>query len=275
MIPGLLSEDGHTVRLPAVVGTFYPCDVEALRRAVQAYLAAARVPELPGVRAVIAPHASYRFSGPVAGFSFKALAQLPDGYYTIYLMGPAHRWPVGGVGFSSAHAFKTVLGRVPVATDRVERLLQQGVPYYVVDEAHRLEHCLEVELPFLQSVLPSYRIVPMLFDEGADPEKIGADLAVELAEDPHSLMVVSSDLSHFHPYDQAAQIDWAFLDALAACDRTSVGRGEACGLIPICCLMVVAAILAWMPHVLYYKNSGDAGGPRSDVVGYAAVAYTG
>lgn len=261
-------------RPPAVAGLFYPSDPTELRRIVRTFIDAAEAPALSHVRAVIVPHAGYQFSGPVAGFGYKAMATLPDAEYTLYLMGPTHWLPVNGVGLAGVDTFETPLGRVPVATQEVAGWLKQGEPYHVVDVAHGPEHCLEVQLPFLQVVLRRFEIVPMLLDSEADPERVGTDLVREIAADPHTLIVVSSDLSHYYPYDEAVCLDRAFLADVAAGNKEAAAQGEACGLIPILCLMEVAGVMGWTAHVLDYRNSGDTGGSRWNVVGYGAVAYT-
>ena len=263
------------IRPAAVAGSFYPADANELRAMVLDLLNKAKSPALDNVRSVIAPHAGYQYSGLVAAHSFRTLRGLPQGVYTVYLMGPAHYVPVYGVGLSSARAFETPLGRVPVAQDRVERLLALGGPYHLADPAHAPEHSLEVELPFLQTVLPQAQIVPMLFDSAADYTRVGEDLAAILAEDPRGLLVVSSDLSHYHTYDEAVRLDRAFLNAVITGDISQASGGEACGLPAILTAMTVAEILGWRAHLLAYRNSGDSGGPIWEVVGYGAVAYTG
>jgi hypothetical protein len=268
-----------TVRRPAVAGQFYPASASALAEAVRRYLAAAatELPALPGpVRAVIAPHAGYVCSGPVAGYSFAALAAAaqPDVETIVYLLGPAHYHPVNGVGLCHARAFQTPLGEVPVAVEVVEELVASGAPYRMVDAAHAPEHCLEVELPFLQVALPRLRVVPLLFDEGADPRRLAHDLAGRVIDDPHARIVVSSDLSHYLPYDEAARLDRAFLEAIVAGDLAGVEAGQACGLVGILCLMAVARQAGWTPHLLKVLSSGDTCGPRHSVVGYGAIAYT-
>lgn len=265
----------NAIRPPAVAGQFYPANVERLRRVVAAYLRTAQVPHLTNVRAVITPHAGYPCSGVVAAHSFKALGALADAApYTVYLLGTAHYQPVNGVGLTSAATFVTPLGYVPVAQDCVDRLLALGEPYHLANAAHAPEHCLEIELPFLQTVLSTFAIVPLLVDEGADPARVGADLSTLVATDSQALIVASSDLSHYLPYEQAVAQDRRFLQAVVAHDQQGAAAGQACGLIPILILMAVAARLGWQTHQLAYGNSGDTCGSKAAVVGYGAVAYT-
>jgi AmmeMemoRadiSam system protein B len=252
---------------------FYPAQPEVLRQQIRDFLAAARIPTLPGpVRAVIAPHAGYIYSGPVAGYSFRALPDLSE--RTIYLLGPAHFVPVRGVAAGTFRAMRTPLGEAPVAVDVVADLIAAGEPFHYDDEAHAPEHSLEVEVPFLQALGDGrFRLVPLLFGT-VDPDRVAAILAHRLAAEATALVVVSSDLSHYHPYETARRLDTAFLQAVVRGDTAAVGRGEACGLLPILTLMLVAEHLGWQPHWLDYRNSGDTAGDRQRVVGYGAVAYT-
>ena len=260
------------IRTPAVAGQFYPDNPRVLRRMVEEYIEAAVLPEaMDGVRAVVTPHAGYVYSGPTAGYAFKALATLPERDWTVFLLGPAHRVYFSGVALGNYSSFRTPLGDVPIAIDRVEGMLARSRLYTGEPRAHAYEHCLEVEIPFLQVGLRSFQLVPMLFGD-VDPLEIAKDLVEHLADD--DLVVVSNDLSHFHPYASAKQIDKTLLDALMAGDEVGVLQGEACGRAPIATLMRVARQKRWKPSLLDYRNSGDTSGDMRKVVGYASVAYT-
>lgn len=262
------------VRPAAVAGRFYPGATDTLRRTVQHFVSQVQIQPLHGVCAVVSPHASYPCSGAVAGAAFRTLQDLPALERTVYLIGPAHSKTVHGVGLSSACAFATPLGSVLVAVERVQEALSRGFAH-IDDLAHAPEHCLEVELPFLQHVLGDcFAIVPMLVDGDADLNQLVPFLAEALARHPADLMIVSSDLSHYHAYNKAVCCDRKLLDAIAAGDVAAVEQGEACGLTALLCLMQIAQILRWEPHVLAYINSGDTCGTRNAVVGYGAVAYT-
>lgn len=262
----------RSVRQPAVVGQFYPADPDLLQRDVEEYISQASLPaDLDRVRAVIAPHAGYVYSGATAGYAFKALKQLPERERTVFLLGPAHRVPVSGVALGNYASFRTPLGDAPVAVDRVNDMLDSAPFYTSAPAAHEPEHCLEVEVPFLQLSLADFKLVPMLFGQ-VNPREVAADLFDRLKE--HDLIVVSSDLSHFHSYDQARQRDQAFLDALLEGSVKGVREGEACGRAPVMTLMEIAERKGWVPHLLDYRNSGDTAGSRSRVVGYGAIAYT-
>lgn len=261
-----------SVRQPAVAGQFYPGNSDVLRQKIEGYVGEAELPQdLGTVRAVIAPHAGYVYSGPTAGYAFKALKTLPQRSWTVFLLGPAHRARVNGVALGSYKAFRTPLGDVPIAVERVEDMLTRSSLYVRAPHAHAPEHCLEVELPFLQMTLPDFQLVPMLFGQ-ADPREVGADLIDHIEEE--DLLVVSSDLSHFYSYDQAKSLDQDLLDALLEGDKSDVLGGEACGRAPIVTLMEVARHKGWEPHLLDYRNSGDTAGDKGRVVGYASVAYT-
>jgi AmmeMemoRadiSam system protein B len=260
------------VRQPAVSGQFYPGNSDVLRKDIQKYVDEATLPEdLGTVRAVVAPHAGYIYSGPTAGYAFKALTTLPRKPWTVYLLGPAHRVPFRGVALGEFSAFQTPLGDAPIAVEQVEEMLSRSPLYSRAPDAHVPEHCLEVEVPFLQMTLPDFRLVPMLFGD-VDPREVGAELAEHISED--DLVVVSSDLSHFFPYDRARRLDTSLLDAVLAGDEMGVLRGEACGKAPVAALMTVARHRGWQPHLLDYRTSGDTAGDKWQVVGYGAIAYT-
>ncbi|MFN8466358.1 MAG: AmmeMemoRadiSam system protein B [Caldilineaceae bacterium] len=270
-------------RQPAVAGRFYPANGATLAGEVKRLLAGGTPPRLRRVRALVAPHAGYACSGEVAAAAYRALAaSMPPAQPgteagpqpTVYLLGPAHWKAVHGVGLSGAAVFATPLGQVPVAIDRLHQLAALGGQYRVDDAAHAPEHCLEVHLPFLQTVLAAPRIAPLLLDDGAAPEQLAGDLCTLLEDSPDDLVVVSSDLSHYHPYQEAIILDHGFLKALATHDMAAVNASEACGLLPVLCLMHVAQHFGWQPHLLAYANSGDTCGSRREVVGYGAIVYT-
>ena len=264
------------VRAPAVAGMFYPGDRAALAAAVDSYLADADPPELSNVRAVIAPHAGYIYSGPTAGYAFKALQSgLPAGKTTIYLLGPAHRVWLDGVSTGDFEGFATPLGVVPIAQDSAQALRALETRYRALPAAHQGEHSLEVEVPFLQQIVPQLQLVPQLFGD-VDPRAVGRELAGRLQEEPEARVVVSSDLSHFDDYETARRMDQSFLQRVLEGDIAAVQGDErgACGRVPIAALMEMAAELGWRPHLLDYRNSGDTAGDKRRVVGYAAIAYT-
>jgi len=263
-----------SVRAPAVAGAFYPASASRLEAAVSAYLKAARLPQMDGVvRAVIAPHAGYIYSGPIAGHSFKALSPLPDDA-TVYLLGPAHYVPVRDVAVGDFTQMETPLGAVSVDVARGRSLAKNSACITIQNDAHLPEHSLEVELPFLQMIAQTrFNVIPMLFGQ-PNVECVAHALLPDIADDPNVRIVVSSDLSHYHPYSTARRLDAAFIEAVLSGDLTAVIRGEACGRYPIAALMRIAKALGWAPHLLDYRNSGDTTGDKRQVVGYVAIAYT-
>lgn len=261
-----------SIRRAAVAGQFYPADPGALRRLVRQYLDEAVLPDrLHDVRAVIAPHAGYIYSGPIAGYAFKALATLPQKQWTVFLLGPSHRSYFNGIALGNYAAFRTPLGDAAVAVDRVAAMTKHSDLFIRGPEAHESEHCLEVEIPFLQVALPDFQLVPMLFGN-VDPHVAATSLVEFLNEDV--LIVVSSDLSHYHSYARARELDQALLGALLTGNQQSVSTGEACGRAPVVTAMHLAQHERWQPHLLDYRSSGDTGGDKGQVVGYASVAYT-
>ncbi len=269
------SNGENLVRPEAVAGMFYPAQPAALREMVNSFVEQARLPELPGpLRAIIVPHAGYIYSGPIAGHGYRALRGLSPGPRTVLLLGPAHRAPVFGVAVGAFAAFRTPLGQVPVSQELVERLLQQGTPFVRDLQAHLPEHSLEVQVPFLQLVMgDAIRLVPLLFGE-VDPELVATALMPLITDDPSVLLVISSDLSHYYPYEVARKLDTELLSAVERGAPDEVAKGEACGMLPILTLMAIARQLGWRAHILDYRNSGDTAGDRTRVVGYGAVAYT-
>lgn len=259
-------------RHPAVAGAFYPGHRERLQAEVNRLLAEAKDAGLPPVAALIVPHAGYRYSGPVAASGFRQLQGRPHATRRVYLLGPAHYVWVDSIGLAPFESFATPLGTVPQDLDAVAEMEAAGPTYRLRAQAHEPEHCLEVELPFLQTVLsPGFKLVAMLCGE-PPIDQVAQDLARRLQ--PDDLVVVSSDLSHFHPYSEAQQLDREFLARVLAGDLAGAAAGEACGLQPVLILMRLAQIKGWRPVLLDYRNSGDTGGDPWRVVGYAAVAYT-
>ncbi|MCJ7551861.1 MAG: AmmeMemoRadiSam system protein B [Anaerolineae bacterium] len=259
------------IRPPAVAGTFYPADPGVLRNAIDAYMAAATVPDLGRVCAVIAPHAGYAYSGPVAGYAYRLLGVQQPRPGRIIIMGPSHRSWFPGVAVADVDGFATPLGTQPVDRTFMKTLSGSQDLFSAANAPHTLEHCLEVQIPFIQAVLPDVPVVPMLFGE-INPTEVGRELD-RILEDT-DLIIVSSDLSHFHNNRMAHTIDRQFLDALLAGDHQGVLKGEACGQAPALALMTIAESRNWHPRLLDYRTSGDISGDTRRVVGYAAVAYT-
>lgn len=258
------------LRPPAVAGMFYPAQAADLRRDVLRYMEAANPPDLTPVRAVIVPHAGYVYSGPVAAYAYKLLASQEEGPERILLLGPSHRSWFPGVAIADVDGFQTPLGVQPVDRAYVRDLADKWRFFSAITSPHTAEHCLEVQVPFIQSVFPDTPLIPMLFGE-VDPLEVGEALNQILT--PRDLIIVSSDLSHYHTNNTAHAIDRRFIDAVLQGDIEMVSVGEACGQSPILALMIIAAARDWHPRLLDYRTSGDITGDREQVVGYASMAY--
>ena len=260
------------VRPAAVAGSFYPGDAGALAAEVSSYLAEAPAPS-PGLRApkaIIAPHAGYIYSGPIAASIYARLAPLRGRVRRVVLAGPAHREYVAGVAVPSVQAFASPLGDVPLDREAIDSLGQ--FPFVEVsDRAHALEHSLEVQLPFLQSVLGSFSLVPIVVGEASADEM--AALLDSLWGGTETLVVVSSDMSHYLPYRSARGRDSRTAQAIANLDAHVVPE-EACGAAPINGLLRTARSRRLRSEIVDLRNSGDTAGGLDRVVGYGAFAFT-
>lgn len=267
---------GARIRPAAVAGPFYPADADELAAEVERCLAAgratlaARPVRLPTPKAVIAPHAGYAYSGPIAGAAYALLQTRAAAIERVVLIGPAHRVACAGLAASAADGFATPLGVVPVDRDAVAVALTCPA-VEVLERAHAAEHCLEVQLPFLQRVCPGVRIVPLLVGD-ADGAQVAA-VVERLWGGAETVLVISSDLSHDHDHDTAIRLDRATCAAIAALDAERLGEGSACGRRPIAGLLAAARRHHLHAHCLDLRNSGDTAGPRDPVVGYAAFAF--
>ncbi len=252
------------VRPPQVAGVFYPKDPRGLKATLEDLLGQAPGEALPGVRGLVAPHAGYRYAGRVAARAFRALR---GPFNRVFLLGPAHFYPFQGVSLGPYEALATPLGLLPVDLEGRARLLARGFPFLDLETPHREEHSLEVLLPFLQATLGEVPVLPLLFGE-VDPLEVALALAEEVG--PGDLVLVSTDLSHYHPEPLARSLDGKTLKRALALDPS---LGEACGLLPWRSLTLLARGLGWRPRLLAYATSAEAGGGRDRVVGYAALAY--
>lgn len=277
----------ETVREPAVAGIFYPEQREVLSHLVDQLLDRATTTRQGDLKALICPHAGYAYSGPVAAAGFRLLRGLH--FKNVIILGPAHFAALDQASVSSADVFRTPLGDLPVSP--AARLLAKRAPFaldprcYVeppdwvpaaarsgpgATRAGTWEHADEVELPFLQKTLGEFAVVPVVMGE-VDPADAARALAPML--DADTLLVVSSDLSHYHPYAEARKLDQQTVDAICALDVRKMARQEACGRTPILTLLEIAKTKHWRPKLLDFRNSGDTSGDKSRVVGYAAIAF--
>ncbi len=257
-----------SVRPAAVAGAFYPDAAPALAAEVARCLREARRPAraAPAPKAVIAPHAGFVYSGPVAASAYARLESLAGAVSRVVLLGPAHRVFVRGAAVPSVDAFETPLGVVPLDSPALARLRE--LPFVETsDRAHAAEHSLEVQLPFLQAVLGDFRLVPVVVGD-ATPAEV-ARLLEALWGGRETLVVVSSDLSHFLPYAEARERDRATADAIVR-REPSIEPEAACGAAPVNGLLELARRRGLRVELVDLRNSGDTAGGRSKVVGYGA-----
>lgn len=253
-------------RPPAVAGSFYPADPKQLRTMVDGFLAGVRSDNAP-IKAIIVPHAGYIYSGPVAASAYARLKSLRGHITRVVLLGPSHRVGFAGMALSSADYYESPLGRIPL--DKHAEALLAGLPQVrVYDAAHAREHSLEVHLPFLQETLGEFTLVPLVVGN-ATPVEVG-EVLERLWGGPETLIVISSDLSHYHDYATAQRLDRATSQAIEALRYEDIDHDAACGRNPVSGLLYVASRRGLHAHTIDLRNSGDTAGPRDQVVGYGA-----
>jgi AmmeMemoRadiSam system protein B len=257
------------IREPAVAGLFYPADPAELHNAVQALLSSVSA-EGPAPKALIAPHAGYPYSGPVAASAYARLHSVRGQIRRVVLLGPSHRVAFYGIARSSAAFFRTPLGDITVDQAALEGIADLP-QVHLLDEAHALEHSLEVHLPFLQEVLDDFKLVPLVVGD-AKPAEVG-EVIERLWDGPETLIVISSDLSHYQDYFTAQQMDSATSRAIESLDPGAIRYEGACGRNPVNGLLYVAARHGLTARTVDLRNSGDTAGPRDAVVGYGAYLF--
>jgi AmmeMemoRadiSam system protein B len=269
--------DDVRVRPPAVAGAFYPGDPESLMSALRRCFAGALPAEdtgplpkaLPVPKALIVPHAGYVYSGPVAATAYRRLTPARSSIRHVVLLGPSHRVPLRGIAVPSADAFATPLGLVPV--DGVARTLALGVPIVQIDDlAHAGEHSLEVQLPFLQFVLDEFDVLPLV--AGPCPPLDVARLLDAVWGGPDTVVILSTDLSHYLRYADALAQDRRTADAVVACESQALHDRDACGVVGLRGLLEAVRSRHLSVRELDLRNSGDTAGDRLSVVGYGAFS---
>jgi len=258
-----------TVRPPAVAGSFYPADRSRLEADVRGYLAAAKPFEIDfRLRILVVPHAGYVYSGPVAAAGYRLLENRAD-VRRIVMLGPSHYVWFSGLTLPGVDFLETPLGDVAVEESGAAEALKSPL---VVDsaEAHEREHSLEVQLPFLQVVAPGTPVVPMLTGD-VDPVDV-ADV-VDSLFDEETLLLISSDLSHYHEYETARRLDAETVHAIETFDSAALGRESACGRTGIQAALHIADRRGYRMQTLDLRNSGDTAGPHDRVVGYGTFAF--
>jgi len=260
----------NTVREPVVPGTFYPADPAELHAMVKRFLA--KVPEngtLP--KAIIAPHAGYIYSGPVAASAYARIIPMRDKIKRVVLLGPSHRVPLRGIAASTADCFSTPLGEIPIDHAAINTLIDLPQVEYQ-DNAHVMEHSLEVHLPFLQTILSDFTLVPLVVGQTAP--RLVAEVLETLWDGEETLTVVSTDLSHYHTYKAAKVLDNKTSEAITQLDFENIHGEDACGCYPLNGLLYLAKSRHLKITTLDLRNSGDTAGPQDQVVGYGAYIVT-
>lgn len=246
------------VRKSAVAGMFYPDDPVELRRMVEGFLAKAKPGSHP--KAIIAPHAGYVYSGPIAASVYKRIN--PEKISRVVLIGPSHHVPLRGLATSGASVWRTPLGDVAV---------DQAAGVSINDAAHEQEHSLEVQVPFLQVVLGEFTLIPLVVGEASALEV--AEVLASLWGGPETLFVISSDLSHYEKYKAACAMDMVAAKAIVNLDTRGLDYDNACGLAPICGLLHLAEKKKMRAELVDLRNSGDTAGSHDSVVGYGGFAF--
>ncbi|MDH5654459.1 MAG: AmmeMemoRadiSam system protein B [Spirochaetia bacterium] len=256
----------ETVRESAVAGSFYPDEKKHLADLVDSYLSG-EDKKNPLPEAIIVPHAGYMYSGAVAGKGYTSIKQLD--IKNILIIGPAHRVYVNGLAIPDCDAFVTPLGKISVNKELYPELVK--LPFISInDEAHKDEHCIEVQLPFLQRLFTSFQIIPVLAGN-ADEEQI--QTLFDLTSGKIDLIIVSSDLSHYNSYETAKNLDRNAANSIEALDPFSLESEQACGSRPIKGLLLYAKRAGLKVKTLVLQNSGDVSGSRSSVVGYGSFIF--
>ncbi len=261
------------VRPPAVAGMFYPADPDELRALLRSCFsdAVAPSPSAAPASALVVPHAGLVYSGPIAAAAYLRLAAERDTVRRVVLLGPSHRVPLTGIGLTSATEWITPLGGVEI-DHRSDAALLDLPGVSVHDQAHAPEHSLEVQLPFLQVVLDEFELLPMVVG-AADTVQVAAAIDAVWTS-PDTVVLVSTDLSHYHRYADAVRLDTRTAAAIVARRDGDIADLDACGARPLRGLLRSAVARDLEVEQLDLRNSGDTAGDRSRVVGYGAFALS-
>lgn len=279
------------IRKPAVAGLFYPSDQAELNLMLDKYLTDAMSLNIPGIRAIICPHAGYIYSGPVAAKAYKQLTGRKID--TVIILAPSHYAMFGGASVSDAAFWETPLGKIAVSDKArdlsmikpfipetpcemappswsIQSPLLKNNPKDIVNTPHTWEHSIEVQIPFIQKVLPQAKIIPVVMD---NIDYTAAAKALNSFLTENTVIVVSSDLSHYNPYDLAKKLDKETIEAICNFDYSKITPDEACGCVPIKLLLKLAELNGWKARMIAYQNSGDTAGDKQRVVGYTAIVF--
>jgi len=260
----------HTIRTPAVAGLFYPDEAHELTNMVKQFLTIVEPTTEPVPKAIIAPHAGYIYSGPIAASAYARLAPAREIIKKVILLGPSHRVPIQGIAASRMSAYATPLGNISVDHQALAKI--KPLPQITVsDRAHAQEHSLEVHLPFLQVVLADFTLVPLVVGE-ATPSQVAEVLAL-LWGGEDTLLIISSDLSHYYDYETAQKMDYQTSQAIENLHPEAIAHEQACGRHPINGLLDFARSHGLQAKTIDLRNSGDTAGSKDQVVGYGAYVF--
>jgi len=257
-------------RPSAVAGLFYPADAAQLHRDIQSMLSVVEQSE-EAPKALIVPHAGYIFSGPVAASAFAQLNNIRHTVKRVIVLGPCHRVPLRGLATSSAEYFETPLGSIRIDREAISQIssLPQVKEF---DLTHQQEHSLEVQLPFLQEVLDDFSLVPLVVGDTSAEDV--SEVLEKLWGGDETLIVISSDLSHYHDYNTARAMDHETCQAIEEMNPSAIHYDQACGRNPVTGLLLAAKKHGLHVTTLDLRNSGDTAGDKSSVVGYGAWALS-
>lgn len=260
----------NQIRQPAVAGMFYPADKQSLKNDIHQYLNNVSVEQKENPKAIVVPHAGYIYSGPIAASAYKQIIPLKDKINRVVLLGPSHRVAFTGLAVPESDVFNTPLGNIRIDQKSIQQL--SDLPQVIAsDQAHRDEHSLEVQLPFLQEILGEFSLIPLVVGD-AERHQV-AEVINRLWGDEHTLIVISTDLSHYHEYNEAQQLDRATSDAIKNLKPDLIGYEDACGRNGLKGMMTVAEEKNLSVDILDLRNSGDTAGDKNRVVGYGAYAF--
>ena len=265
----------YSIRPPAVAGTFYPDNQSELRKVVDGYLNNAisvKEKRRNNLKALLIPHAGYLYSGPIAGNGYSLLRHTKGKINRVWLIGPAHHLLFTGLATTSYDLWETPLGQITIDPLCGQLIKKYPTLFAENNPAHRDEHCLEVQIPFLQQLFSDFTIIPLLtgeFSLQAATKIINTELR------PDDLIIISSDLSHYLLYNQAMDSDQETIDSIIALEEDYLVEENACGLTGIKILMQLAKLNKWKAELIDYRNSGDTAGDKDRVVGYASIGFWG
>ncbi len=258
------------IKEPSIAGSWYLRDPKQLRNQLEEFLGNVRDGSSKGVRAVISPHAGYVFSGQVAAYGYHHINR--NAFNKVIVMAPSHRFPLVGASVGNYTHFLTPLGKVPVS-DTAAALTKQCPLVHTLAEPFEEEHGLELQLPFLQVVLDHFSLIPIVLGQMNDDQMQILSTALLEHVDETTLVVVSTDLSHFHPYREAVVRDRACIRSILSMDRMKAFEQEMCGKFPVLTFLLMGKNRGWTPELLQYVNSGDVSGEKRNVVGYTSIIF--